>query len=1500
MAPPSSSFPSPPLASPPLTSTHSRTSSQPIRRSSVHVTTTTTTAPTSPSSPPTPRPRAALLERIPSSSSVERPYSPHRKLSYNDDPTAPPPPPLDPLNLLRLAPGVVQSRTGSVLSRGFILKSDARPVAPASSSETEGLAFASGEGEAGQGIKKGAGEAGGGGGGKPKDPSLNPPNDGFLHLTGATNFRAASLGVYGVAQPTFAGLQTVLTLLRSNSTTGSRGEVVEGRETVWFCTREEPIVYLGGMPFVLREARDPLRTYAVSDRAENLEGIEKRLKQDILKESARYGGMILVQEEIHPNSLTPSWLSVTPHTVLTPSEIFSSLTSAPHSFNVTYHRTPVTRDQSPEDRYLDTYTTLLSTIPTSSSLVFNCGIGVVRTTFAMSAALVVRRKQVMSADAEGGGGRDPFGLVKRKGAEMEGGGKKAREVLRRSEEEKGRDRSLLGLMSVLQKSLATTNQGTVLTLLSSHPQLLENLRNALIGNYDLILSLLSCLDDGVEQKNVADFIIDHCSALVNLRESVLQHRVRYASLALLNSTSSQDHRSKALAALERYFFLVAFTSFVSTSPPSFPIPFSTWLKGRSEIGKMIGRLRKGRGAWDVFAPVEDLSGIARGERGVEVVGRPRWFGAGAGGEVIGDEWARQIVRNRSGIILRTGMILKNDQWSATTSSTNHEGLGADDSPNPEQLVRGAINFRRVAGSSLYGLSQPTQEGIQRVLELVRKGGEGEGRAVWINLREEPLIYINGTPYVLRQEAVSLRNVKSYAGISSSRLELLEDRLKSDLLSELSSFDGRLLLHTEDEDGSVNPIWETIDSPSCIKTVREMFDETAAQLSSSPSSSSSSSAPSSAAAAFKYYRIPITAEKSPDFSDVRELVEIVAQLDNTEEQGAVIVNCQLGRGRSTRAQVIITLVQRWLRSEGMGLVGSGGKGKRSSRYSYTVINNLLRTIRSGQEVKNAVDEAITACGYTFDLLDSIEDARQEAEDAGDDTELRQRCVARGLQNLRAYYFLILFSSFLNESKAETWRQLRDTLSYEAYVKDRPVFKTIERELDTAGIEALVPLEKPIAAGNALSDEVAEFVAKRSGRILSPFTLLKSDYFSGLQKMSLPERVEGAPNFRRVRLLFGGDAATPTSAAVPTGADGASLVYGTGMPTVDGLRRALEKMGGHEKHIVWTSMREEPVIYVSGGRPHVLRLFDAPLENVVTTGVTTETVEAMEVALKEDLLLEASMNGGKVLLHDEIAEADGSFTVTAIWEEVSVGDILTPREVFAMMRQEGLQVDYERLPVTDEQAPIPGVYTRIEERVSSALRSNPDDTGFVFNCQMGRGRTTTGMVAAALISNILFSPLGISDLSTSILNDNDSLSLTWDGRESDPYLAGEYKIVLQLVGVLQHGKTAKKLADRAIDGCEGVQNLRKAVYDFKLRAEAADIGSAKHSKIFHVACNYLYRYASLIVFANYLLEKSAALETDDEEEEEDGEGGGGKKRMKPFKEWLKDRREIYHILSRKTLE
>lgn len=197
----------------------------------------------------------------------------------------------------------------------------------------------------------------------------------------------------------------------------------------------------------------------------------------------------------------------------------------------------------------------------------------------------------------------------------------------------------------------------------------------------------------------------------------------------------------------------------------------------------------------------------------------------------------------------------------------------------------------------------------------------------------------------------------------------------------------------------------------------------------------------------------------------------------------------GRGRSTRALILISLVQRWLKSVSFTLPSTS-----PPRSSYTVINNLIRTIRYGQEIKARVDEAVTACGSYYDLIESVEDARAAAEDAGDNVTLKAERIQRGITSLRAYYFLILFAAFLHETKAKTWRDLRETASYESWVKARPVFKTIERELDSSvGLEALVALDKPTKSGMAQSDEIYDFVAARAGRILSSFTLLKSDYF-----------------------------------------------------------------------------------------------------------------------------------------------------------------------------------------------------------------------------------------------------------------------------------------------------------------------------------------------------------------------------------------------------------------------
>ncbi|KAH9467317.1 hypothetical protein MJO28_000112 [Puccinia striiformis f. sp. tritici] len=1358
----------------------------------------------------------------------------------------------DRLHFHNLANGVVKSRQGSVLSRGSLLKTDY---------------FASGRAQ-----------------------SLTH------HLQGAPNFRSASYNIFGTAQPTLAGIKTVLAFLKSHPT----GK----KNSVWFCTREEPVIYMSARPFVLRDSVKPTQSVTSSENAENIDAIELRLKLDIIKESQKYGGLILVHDETVEGDILPTW--ITADDVKTTREMWEGVKS--EGYHVDYYRIPIANDQAPEDSYLDRYVAILRTIPTSTNLIFNCGMGLVRTTFAMAAAIIMRRRQVIKE-----GGEDLYGLEGAQvpvtidqdnslspinEAENFSPGFKAIKALTILGEQQLRTKSLLRLMQLLQRSLPTASQHSVMELLTTQPNLLENLRKGISGEFDIVLSLVSILDRGNLEKDLVDMVVDHCDDVVNLRDQILEDRIKFAitattdqSSAAHDETSGNHYLRKALSGLERYFFLIAFAGYCNEPPMSFKDTFSPWLKSRSEILNMILRLRRTSRQY-IFAPLHDLTSLSKSHVGTMATTEAMKLNFNdlerAGGEVVGMEWAHHVVDTRRGITLRAGLILKSDQWPTQ--------FHQDD-----RVIPGALNFRKVPDVALFGLSQPTQEGIERVIEDVKRKFKDAQRLTWINLREEPLIYINGVPYVLRLEAVGLRNLKSYAGISSPRLELLEDRLKSDILAELRAFDGRILLHTETDDGSVIGVWETA-TESAVKTLRELMDEKSQSL--------------EAGYKLDFRRQPITAEKAPDFEDIKDLIGIVS---DAEPDSPFIVNCQLGRGRSTLTMVCILLIQQWLAHGGGKFAFAEVDNRKPSRWSYQTINNLIRVMRNGRGIKTVVDAAIEKCSAVYDLIESIEVCRLDAERCGDDSNCKEKNTKKGLSNLRRYAFLLIFACYLNETKADTWRELQNNKSFEAFWQQHQVFKTILDELNGAEIHALTPLELGTFAthGGDWTEEEQTVVARRSGIILSAQTILKSDFFVGLQKMTLPMRVEGLPNIRQVPISLKGHQAP-----------GDQSIFGSGMPTVDGLRRGLEKMGAMQRMVYWTSMREEPVLYVQG-RPHVLRLFDQPLENVVTTGVAAAAVEGMEEALKNDVLKEISDRDGRILLHDEVEE-NGKFIVTAVWETVEQKQIMTPREVFNLMKDEGFLVDYARLPVTDEQAPIPGVFSRLEQRVTRALESNPEDelgAHLVFNCQMGRGRTTTGMVAGMLVANSirmnkaakLERKRSTSSVATSVdlytpapgSPHSPTHSIggdTWDVPEVNPYLEGEYKTILSLISVLQHGRLAKKLTDRAIDAMDSVQNLRKAIYDFKLRAEAAEPNSEKQRKILTAATNYLYRYGSLIAFSNWLLERQSqdssssvpATETDTTPSKKNYVHHSSQQRIKTFPEWLNDHREVLHILQKRSLE
>lgn len=74
-----------------------------------------------------------------------------------------------------------------------------------------------------------------------------------------------------------------------------------------------------------------------------------------------------------------------------------------------------------------------------------------------------------------------------------------------------------------------------------------------------------------------------------------------------------------------------------------------------------------------------------------------------------------------------------------------------------------------------------------------------------------------------------------------------------------------------------------------------------------------------------------------------------------------------------------------------------------------------------------------------------------------------------------------------------------------------------------------------------------------------------------------------------------------------------------------------------------------------------------------------------------------------------------------------DVQTPREVYEALEREGYRVNYHRIPITDGSSPREAIFDQFYEAIWQTSRPDP----VIFNCQMGAGRTTMGMVIACLI-------------------------------------------------------------------------------------------------------------------------------------------------------------------------
>lgn len=648
-----------------------------------------------------------------------------------------------------------------------------------------------------------------------------------------------------------------------------------------------------------------------------------------------------------------------------------------------------------------------------------------------------------------------------------------------------------------------------------------------------------------------------------------------------------------------------------------------------------------------------------------------------------------VVQGRSGTVLGPNTILKIDHWQDTSGSISSI-IDTELLYKEHLIVSGAPNFRKIqldaiSPNQIYAVAQPTQVALEQILDIVSTTLPTPRRIVWINVREEPILYINGEPYVLRDQYASLRNIKAYTGIAASRLEQMELRLKEDVLAEGRSHLGRILLHSEGSERDLLPIWESVRN---VSTMQDLFSLNSNLCRKYPH--------------LEYYRVPITAEEAPEPADFDRILKILtSEHEHNFVHGSVFIfNCQMGLGRSTMGSVIGLEI---LAPPACELNSPPG-----SLVHYKIITNLLRLLKDGNEAKKRVDYFIDQAGEYLNLRVTIEEYRKAASRCTDDQRNCRKLVNKGIQCLKRYTLLILFQAYLLEFTGE---------SFEDWIARHQEFANLFHELENKEIQGLtvlseievppvkVPGSSTLSRSNsehkihAKLNEVKSVVAGRLGSVLAPLTILKFDHFIGCQKGSLPERIDGAPNFRQV----------------PIDSKSNVKICGLAMPTISAIERVLKRIScvpGENRKCLWISMREEPVIFVNG-QPFVLRIVKDPIANLEMTGIISERVELMECRLKAEAESEASRYGNRLLLHEEeqIPGTPPKFEIVPEWEEID--RLESPAEVYQKIIETGkYPLTYVRVPVTDEQAPIPNVFDELVQLISAEKY-----TDFIFNCQMG---------------------------------------------------------------------------------------------------------------------------------------------------------------------------------------
>ncbi|GFS30570.1 hypothetical protein Acr_00g0012640 [Actinidia rufa] len=325
--------------------------------------------------------------------------------------------------------------------------------------------------------------------------------------------------------------------------------------------------------------------------------------------------------------------------------------------------------------------------------------------------------------------------------------------------------------------------------------------------YTVIRSLIRVLEGGVEGKRQVDKVIDKCASMQNLREAIATYR---------NSILRQPDEMKREASLsffveylERYYFLICFAVYLHTERealhPKSPDQrsFADWMKARPELYSIIRRsiangfakgiLFKVVDVFKEYLLLEENTQFKGALEDSEVQGMEVFFyllsdvqrffedtsmpwllrrnPMGALGYANSNPVLKRIAESSDGRPCEMSVVaaLRNGEVLGSQTVLKSDHCPGCQHPSLPERVEGAPNFREIPGFPVYGVANPTIDGIRSVIQ--RTGSSKGGRPVfWHNMREEPVVYINGKPFVLREVERPYKNMLEYS-VCTYSLEL---------------------------------------------------------------------------------------------------------------------------------------------------------------------------------------------------------------------------------------------------------------------------------------------------------------------------------------------------------------------------------------------------------------------------------------------------------------------------------------------------------------------------------------------------------------------------------------------------------------------------------------------------------------------------------------------------------------------------------------------------------